>query len=121
MMELDEDALICDLAEYYNIYEHERIAPLKVAILACGLRDDSRIKMKISGCNVSTDTIIKAAILDNLSFIAWTKTKDAQSGKNAPESLVAKLQGKDKKENDDVFTFENPDDFFEMRESILKG
>lgn len=99
----------------------EKVAPFLVATFACGLRENSRIKMKIEGVEVSSDVLIQAAILDNLSFLAWTKTKDAQKGKNPPVSLVAKLQGKDKNENKDIFTFDNPEDFFAKRELILRG
>lgn len=121
MLNIDEDALICDLAETYGIYDYEQIAPFKVAIFACGLRDNSRIKMKLSNQTVTSEMLINAAILDNLSFIAWSKTKDAQKGKNAPDSLVARLQGKHKDDKNEFVTFENPEDFFEMRDKIIRG
>jgi hypothetical protein len=33
-------------------------------------------------------------MVDRLSFLAWTKTKDAQNNRNRPESLVAKIYSK---------------------------
>ena len=44
MIALDEDALTCDLAETYGIYEFRLLPPAKIAVLACGLSEDSRIK-----------------------------------------------------------------------------
>ncbi|MCQ2602624.1 MAG: DUF5361 domain-containing protein [Clostridia bacterium] len=113
--------MICDFAEYYNIYDYEQMPTEKVGILALGLRDNSRIVQKINGEELSIDLLIQASILDRLSFLAWTKTKDAQKGKNAPASVVDALRGKDKKANDDFFTFTDNDEFFRMREEILKG
>lgn len=47
MINTDEDALICDFAETYHIYDY-RSLPLHMAgIFACGLRPDSRIGMAI--------------------------------------------------------------------------
>jgi len=46
MIKLDENALICDFAETYHIYDYRQLPPTRVAVFACGLRDDSRIKMK---------------------------------------------------------------------------
>ena len=69
MVKLDEDALICDLAETYHIYDY-RSLPLKlVATLSAGLRDDSRIKLKASESPVSLDTMILAVIADNLTML----------------------------------------------------
>ena len=38
MMALDEDALVCDLAETYHIFDMYELPCLKVATLAKGLR-----------------------------------------------------------------------------------
>lgn len=49
MMALDRDALECDMAETYRIYDLRALPPERVAMLACGLRADSRIKLKQQG------------------------------------------------------------------------
>jgi len=69
MIRLDEDALICDLAETYHIYDYRSLPLRLVATLSAGLRDDSRIKLKASDTNVGMDTIILAAIADNLTML----------------------------------------------------
>ena len=66
MIRLDEDALICDLAETYHIFDY-RSLPLKlVATLSVGLRDDSRIKMKKANVSVSTETFLLGLIADRI-------------------------------------------------------
>ena len=69
MISLDEDALICDFAETYHIYDYRNIPASLAATLAAGLRDDSRIKMKMSDRRGSVDTIILAGIMDRLSVL----------------------------------------------------
>ena len=49
MIRFDEDALICDLAETYHIYDYRSLPVKLVATLSAGLRDDSRIKLKAAG------------------------------------------------------------------------
>ena len=68
-MELDEDALICDLAETYHILDYRSLPVQLVAPLSAGLRDDSRIKLKAADTSVGLETIILAAIADNLTML----------------------------------------------------
>ena len=83
MMALDEDALICDLAETYHIYDY-RSLPLKtVATLSAGLRDNSRIKLKAAEASVGLDTVILAAIADNLALL-----RAGMSSKNKGEPFL---------------------------------
>lgn len=79
MVRLDEDALICDLAETYQIFDYRSLPVQLVATLSAGLRDDSRIKLKMAGSPVSLDTLILAAIADNLSMLRAGFGKDKQS------------------------------------------
>lgn len=46
MIQTDEDALICDLAETYQIYDYRQLPAYQVAVFSYGLRDDSRIKVR---------------------------------------------------------------------------
>ena len=69
MIRLDEDALICDLAETYHIYDYRSLPVQLVATLSAGLRDSSRIKLKASGLPVSLETMILATIADNLTML----------------------------------------------------
>jgi len=75
MIKVDENALICDLAETYQIFNYKQIPPSTVAIFAIGLRDDSRIKMKLSGAKVSPNILLLSGIVDRLNLLLWSKTK----------------------------------------------
>ncbi len=88
MIALDEDALLCDMAETYHIYEMEQLPPEYVATLAVGLRDDSRIKMQALGLKVDVKTLLLAHIADNTAINVYVKTKDAKTGRNRPKSIV---------------------------------
>ena len=103
MIQADEDALICDLAEVYRIYEYRQLPAYQVAVFSYGLREDSRIKLVMSGQRVSFDTLLQASILDRLSLLTWFKTKDGQKGNNRPVSITEKLTAIEKESNEMVF------------------
>lgn len=46
MINTDESAVICDLAETYSIFDYKSLPVLTVATFCVGLRENSRIKMK---------------------------------------------------------------------------
>lgn len=117
MVQADEDALICDFAETYNIYDYKRLPITTAAALAIGLRDDSRIKMKISGAVVTTEVQLLAAAVDRLSLLVWAQTKDASKGRNRPPSI---LEAFSHKETDNL-AYESGEDFIAERERLLKG
>lgn len=91
MIAADRDALVCDLAETYGIYDMRALPVSTLAVLASGLRDNSRIKMKLSGMKTDRETLLMAMAVDNLRFLSWTKTKAAQDGKNRPKSIAGAL------------------------------
>ena len=79
MVELDEDALICDLAETYQVFDY-RSLPLKlVATLSAGLRDDSRIKLLAAEVPTSMEIMILASIADNLTLLRASMSKQNTS------------------------------------------
>jgi len=120
MIKVDEDALICDLAEIYQIYDYKQLPPTRVAVFACGLRDDSRIKMKLNNQNVPTKILLLAGISDRLGRLVWFQTKDGQEGNNPPVSLVNLLiNGSDEK--DDVVIFDSGEDFNNVRKRLIGG
>lgn len=91
MVASDENALICDFAETYRIYDYKSM-PLKLAaILAVGLSDDSRIKRKLSGQKQPQNTLLLAMMVDALNILVWFKTEDGQKGRNRPRSVLEAL------------------------------
>ena len=49
MIATDENALLCDLAETYGIFDFNALPVETLAALSFGLRENSRIKRKMSG------------------------------------------------------------------------
>lgn len=120
MIKLDEDSLICDLAETYQIYDYKQLPPLRVAVFACGLRENSRIKMRINDQPLSLDSFLLAGIMDKLSLLLWTKTKDGQNGRNQPALITDALLRKEKKK-DDKAIFNSGEEFEKVRNELLQG
>ena len=121
MISLDEDALVCDLAETYHIYDYKQLPLNQVAVFAYGLRDDSRIKQIMSNQIVPLETTLLASIVDRLSLSLWLQTKDGQKGVNRPASIADQLIKRDKSENDekDYLVFESGEDFENYRKALL--
>lgn len=121
MIATDEDALICDLAETYSIYDYRRLPLKMVAVFSFGLKDDSRIKMKLNCMEVPFETMLLASAVDRLSTLVWQQTKDGMDGKNYPLSIVAMLtNAQTNKENSNVTSFATGEDFMKERERLLK-
>ncbi len=109
MINMDEDALICDLAETYHIYDYRSLPCKTVAAFSCGLRDDSRIKMKIYGLHVTPEQMLLAAIVDNTKLIAWLWSEDGRNGRNRPKSLLAELTGSESEK--EIMSFDSGREF----------
>src|SRR5690606_39631099 len=89
------NALMCDLAETYGIYNYRQLPPTLVAVFSLGLRENSRIKMKLSGQTVPFETMLLAGIYDRLSMLVWFQTKDGHKGRNRPTSLTSLLRSEE--------------------------
>jgi len=111
MITANEDALVCDLAETYGIFDYRALPAVLLATLAVGLRENSRIKLHLSGAKAPQDTLLLAAALDKLSFLAWAQTEDARKGRNRPRSMLAVLLDAPEEDDSPVVTFAAPDDF----------
>ncbi|KXT73199.1 Phage protein [Streptococcus sp. DD10] len=118
MLETDEDALVCDLAETYGIYDYRQLPAWRVAVFAYGLREDSRIKLVMSGQRVAFDTMLWAGIFDRLSQLVWAKTKDAAKGRNQPKSILDSLTQQVKEREEMVFA--SGEEFEIYRQKLLE-
>ena len=92
-MDLDADAVLCDFAETYRIYDLYQYPCEYVAALAAGLRENSRIKIKQSGLRISPELFALGACADRLGTLVWFKTKDGRDGVNRPASVLKLLSG----------------------------
>ena len=82
--------------------------------MAAGLREDSRIKMKIAGVTASQDTILLGVIADRIGLFI--------SGKNGeePESIAESFYIKQEKEAR-YSSFDTPEAFKEAWNKITGG
>lgn len=94
MLNLDRDALVCDLAETYGIYDVSALPVRTIATLSAGLRDNSRIKMKAAGMRVSHDTLISAALFDRVGNLMYMLSDG--KGKQ-PQHILDSLLGNEQK------------------------
>lgn len=111
MLAADRDALVCDLAETYGIFDYRALPARLLATLAVGLRDESRIKMRMSGQPVPRSELLLAAILDRLSVMVWFLSEDGKTGANRPNSMVEVLLGETSKQDSAFEVFETADQF----------
>lgn len=107
----DREALLCDLAETYGIFDFRALPVTTLATLAVGLREDSRIKRKLLGSQLTMTEMLLAAVFDKLSVLAWMWSKDGQTGENPPESLLSALMGEKEERPGAAQAFETAEEF----------
>ena len=120
MLSKDEDALICDMAETYHVLDIWALPVETLAVLASGLRDNSRIKMKIAGINYIPMEMVVPRIADCVSLLLYSFTKDAKYKRNMPTMFTDIMAGK-KTKTDDLMTFSTGAEFMAARERIING
>lgn len=111
--------IICDLAQYYKIYDYHSFKPSYIFILVDGLEDNSRFKLKLNGMKTTTDTMLSAIACDYLAKLWWSKTEDAEHGRNKPISILSQLLDEEthKKSEDG---FETIEEFEQARSRLLR-
>jgi hypothetical protein len=115
MIREDKEALICDMAETYHIFNIFSYPARFIATLACGLKADSRIKTKMAGVNMlPPNSLLYALIIDELRVIrAWLT-----SAKEKPVFVSDIMQnGIPEKE---FKGFDTAEDFDKWRKSIIE-
>lgn len=117
MINTDEDALICDLAETYGIFDYRSLPIQMVATLSVGLRANSRIKMKMNNMDLEPEVYLLSAIVDRLSILVWRQTKDGIEGINPPDLILNSFVENERKSSG----FDTVDAFEKYREKIIKG
>lgn len=121
MLSTDADALTCDMAETYGVLDWRRLPLPLAAALAAGLRDDSRIRMKMSGAKVSPEVMLMALVVDKLSLLVWQNTEDARHGRGCPPSVFRLLLGIDDGKSGSVTGYNTPEDYEAAKARILGG
>lgn len=123
MIGAGEDKLFCDFVETYGILDPRALGAKKMAVLACGLRDDSRIKQKLAGTRIGIDTQLLASAVDFLGLLAWRIC--CEPGTERPASVLMKLErggtdGAGDEAGSGVIGFDTGKDFEAARSRILK-
>lgn len=112
MLALDREALICDMAETYHLLDLHSIPVHLLATLASGLRDDSRIRMKMLGLSYVSANIAIIQVRDILTQV-FSKEED-------PLLLTDVVLG-GRKEFQGAGRFATPGDFEAAREKLIRG
>lgn len=116
----DEDAVICDFLQYYNILDYKSLSVKRAAILACGLPEESRTIKKLAGRTYTSHELYTIAILDVLRSIQYSYVKVHSKGHVQPPVPI--LDSITKKENPtDTQAFDSPDDFERAKTQIING
>lgn len=105
MLAIGEDEVICDLAQTYHILNYKELSPSLVAVLCCGLDDNSRIKRKMAKSSLTLQDALMALLVDGVHTLIWQRTKDGSKGRNRPESIFKKLMHIDEKPKDELMKF----------------
>ena len=119
MLRKCRNELICDFAETYHIYELGSLPLSTVAILADGLRENSRTKMKLTGARVAPDLLLLAHAVDRLGLLLWKDTKDGRRNRNRPESFVEMMLGESNSKKRKADAFNSFEDFERARNRII--
>lgn len=109
--------ITCDLAETYHIYNYRDFKPSYIYVLVEGLKSDSRFKMALKNQKVDDLTLLNAKAVDLLNLLVWSKTTDAETGRNRPKSLVDLLLNDLEIEKEG---FDSKEDFMKEREKFLR-
>lgn len=117
MLACDEDALICDMAETYQIYDMYELPVERLATFSIGLRDNSRIKMKLAKAPLSVETMLSMSAVDKLNLLIWQNTADGKKGRNKPKSILQNFL--EPKQN--VKSFRTVEEFETERARIING
>lgn len=121
MLSKDEDALICDMAEYYHIYRMRELPVKTLAVLAFGLPPESRIKMALADMDVPPKMLMLALIADKLSTLVWLNSADGQKGRNRPASIVESITSARAKKQSEIRIYRSGEAWEAARKRLLGG
>ena len=115
MMATDEDALVCDFAETYHILDYRALPVQLQAVLASGLREDSRIKTELVGYKHLPAEIVNVQMADTLTAIHFALT--SKKGDPAPSLLMDYITSS--KEEKNTTGFDTGEEFEAAKKRIL--
>ena len=118
MIARNENALECDFAETYRIYDYRELPVKRAALFAAGLSEDSRIKRLLSGQKHTMETLLLSNIADSLQWLVWSKTKGAKNGTGKPKSILQTIMADNERQ---YMAFDSPEAYEAARKKLIKG
>ena len=115
MLATDRDALVCDIAETYHILDIWALPVDLLAVLASGLRDNSRIKMKMAGMKYIPLETVLPQVADRLTLIYCS----LNGIKDVPQ-MITDIMVADKPKKQ-AAGFNSPEEFKLAWERIARG
>lgn len=115
MIATDENALLCDLAETYGIFDFNALSVETLAALSFGLRENSRIKRKMSGALEVDEMELLAVIADNLTVI-----RSALLGQELPKTALMSMyiRESEKQQAQPIYRFKSSEEFKEAWDNV---
>lgn len=118
MIATDENALICDFAETYCIYDYRSLPVKLAATYSAGLRENSRIKMLMRGDLLGdSNRMLMAMIYDALVTLNWIGEEEPPQP--ALEAMYGKLIKKAEKKKQ-TRSYDTPEDYERARKEIIE-
>lgn len=121
MIVVDEDALICDFAEVYHVYDWRSLPASYAATLAAGLRGNARIIMKLNNERATFEQLMLASIADFTALAVWQNTVDGHKGENRPQSMLELILKSPESKAEEKAGFEEPEEFMAWRAKMMGG
>ena len=109
MIAVNDAALRCDFMETYRIPDYRALPARQAALFACGLRDNSRIKMALAGAPAPLEVLLLAGINDALRVLCWQNTRDGMDGVRPPALVLDAIVGREKPKETEGFS--SPEEF----------
>lgn len=117
MIALDEDAVICDLAETYHVFNYRALPLSTVATLVSGLRENSRIRSKLAGYRAGFDTVMTVRALDILENLRWMLSDKGRHGEDPPKMMLPFYL---EQKGNDTGRFASADEFEQVRARFFR-
>lgn len=106
------------MAETYHVLNWRKLPARLAATLAAGLRDNSRVAMAQTNSKADAKTLLLATCADALKLLLWQNTRDGQSGRNPPASILAALTSEPQQSAESV-GFDSPEEFRTWRKNMI--
>lgn len=116
MLSVDRDALLCDMAETYGIYDLHALPVETLAALSFGLGADSRIKSKALGVKRVSSMELLASIADDIAMIRYALRSDDSQPK--PKLFQAEMYKDFKRPDEKIYKFASSEEFKDYWRSI---